>query len=257
MRAWRGGWSWFARLGRVRQDGPASAGRAAGRRAPRPRGCRWTQRTRSRGRAAVAPGRGRGTAPARGSAPARSSLAGLAARTEGWAARLQLLRVLATRDAQLSRRSTGSHRVRHGPWPRVPEERTEPPRRDSWPWPNGCAAGSPRPNAPRVQRHRVARDRPAHADRVGLLRAGADPARPGPSGRGRADLRAGPAQPGHVRPAAASRLTELHRAGRDRLPAGRTRPRPPACHRGHRAVPPVRLHPAGPPRWPTAWPRWR
>ena len=53
-----------------------------------------------------------------------------------------------------------------------------------------------------VQRHRVARDRPAHADRMGLLRAGADPARPGPPGRGRADLRAGPGQPGHVRPAA-------------------------------------------------------
>ena len=31
--------------------------------------------------------------------------------------------------------------------------------------------------------------------------------------------------------------------GRDRLPAGRTRPRPAARHRGHRAVPPVRLHP--------------
>ena len=44
----------------------------------------------------------------------------------------------------------------------------------------------------RVQRHRVARGRPAHADRVGLVRAGAAPARPGPPGRGRADLRAGP-----------------------------------------------------------------
>ena len=53
-----------------------------------------------------------------------------------------------------------------------------------------------------VQPHRVARDRPAHADRVGLLPAGADPACPGPPGRGRADLRAGPGQPGHVRPAA-------------------------------------------------------
>ena len=41
---------------------------------------------------------------------------------------------------------------------------------------------------PRVQRQRVARDRPAHADSVGLLRAGADPARPGPPGRGRPDL---------------------------------------------------------------------
>ena len=40
----------------------------------------------------------------------------------------------------------------------------------------------------RVQRHRVARDRPAHPDRVGLVLAGAAPARPGPSGRGRADL---------------------------------------------------------------------
>ena len=53
----------------------------------------------------------------------------------------------------------------------------------------------------RCQRHRVARDRPAYADRVGLLRAGSDPARPGPSGRGRADLRAGSGQPGHARPA--------------------------------------------------------
>ena len=39
---------------------------------------------------------------------------------------------------------------------------------------------------------------------------------------------------------------ELRGAGRDRLPAGRTRPRPAVRHRGHRAVPPVRLHrPAG------------
>ena len=106
----------------------------------------------------------------------------------------------------------------------------------------------------RVQRHRVARDRPAHADRVGLVRAGAAPARPGPPGRGRADLRAGPGQPGHVRPAAAGRGSGLRGPGRDRLPAGRARPRPAARDRGHRAVPPVRLHHR---RWPTAWPRWR
>ena len=74
----------------------------------------------------------------------------------------------------------------------------------------------------RVQRHRVARDRPAHHNRVGLLLAGPAPARPGPPGRGRADLRAGPAQPGHVRPAAARRRTGLRGPGRDRLPAGRT-----------------------------------
>ena len=48
------------------------------------------------------------------------------------------------------------------------------------------------------------RGRPAHADRVGLVRAGAASARPGPPGRGCADLRAGPGQPGHVRPAAAA-----------------------------------------------------
>ena len=74
----------------------------------------------------------------------------------------------------------------------------------------------------RVQRHRVARDRPAHHNRVGLLLAGPAPARPGPPGRGRADLRAGPAQPGHVRPATAGRRTGLRGPGRDRLPAGRT-----------------------------------
>ena len=39
---------------------------------------------------------------------------------------------------------------------------------------------------------------------MGLLPAGADPARPGPPGRGRADLRAGAGQPGHVRPAPAA-----------------------------------------------------
>ena len=95
----------------------------------------------------------------------------------------------------------------------------------------------------RGQRYRVVRDQPAHADRMGLLRVGADPARTGPSGRGCADLRAGAGQPGHVRPAAAGRGTELRGPGRDRLPAGRTRPRPAARDRGHRAVPPVRLHP--------------
>ncbi|MFZ0192927.1 MAG: LuxR C-terminal-related transcriptional regulator [Streptosporangiaceae bacterium] len=41
----------------------------------------------------------------------------------------------------------------------------------------------------RVQRHRVARGWPSHDDRVALVRAGAGPARPGPSGRGRADAR--------------------------------------------------------------------
>ena len=75
----------------------------------------------------------------------------------------------------------------------------------------------------RVQRHRVARGRPAHADRVGLVRAGAAPARPGPPGRGRADLRAGPGRPGHVRPAAARGRSESRGPGRDRLPAGRAR----------------------------------
>ena len=54
----------------------------------------------------------------------------------------------------------------------------------------------------------MARDRPVHADRVGLLRAGADPASPGPSGRGRPDLSAGSEQPGHVRSATASRWAE-------------------------------------------------
>src|SRR5690349_9196398 len=94
-----------------------------------------------------------------------------------------------------------------------------------------------------VQPHRVARDRSAHADRMGLLRAGADPARPGPPGRGRADLRASPGQSGHVRPAGAGRRSELCGAGRDRLPARRTRRRPAARDRGNHAVPPVRLHP--------------
>ena len=73
----------------------------------------------------------------------------------------------------------------------------------------------------RVQRHRVARGRPAHGDRVGLLLAGPAPARPGPPGRGCADLRAGPGHLGHVRPAAAGRGTGLRGPGRDRLPAGR------------------------------------
>ena len=45
------------------------------------------------------------------------------------------------------------------------------------------------------------------------------------------------------RPAAAGGGTGLCGAGRDRLPAGRTRRRPAARDRGHRAVPPVRLHP--------------
>ena len=46
--------------------------------------------------------------------------------------------------------------------------------------------------------------------------------------------------------AAARRRTGLRGPGRDRLPAGRARHRPAARHRGHRAVPPVRLHhPAG------------
>ena len=58
--------------------------------------------------------------------------------------------------------------------------------------------------------------------------------------------RAGSGQPGHVRPAAAGRRTGLRGPGRDRLPAGRARPRLAARHRGHRAVPPVRPHhPAG------------
>ena len=97
----------------------------------------------------------------------------------------------------------------------------------------------------RGQRHRLARDRAAHHNRVGILLAGSAPARPGPPGRGRADLRAGPGSPGHVRPAAAGRRSELCGPGGDRLPAGRTRRRPATRHRGHRAVPPVRLyHPA-------------
>ena len=78
----------------------------------------------------------------------------------------------------------------------------------------------------RVQRHRVARGRPSHDDRVALVRAGAGPARPGPPGRGRADLSAGPGQPGHVRSAAAGGGTELRGPGRDRLSAGRARPSP-------------------------------
>ena len=42
------------------------------------------------------------------------------------------------------------------------------------------------------------------------------------------------------------RPAELRGPGRDRLSAGRARPRPAVRHRGHRAVPPVRLHrPAG------------
>ena len=61
----------------------------------------------------------------------------------------------------------------------------------------------------------------------------------GPLGRGRPDLSAGHAQPGHRRPAAASRRTGLRWPGRDRPPAGRTRPRAAARDRGHRAVPPV------------------
>ena len=98
----------------------------------------------------------------------------------------------------------------------------------------------------RVQRHRVARDRPTHDNRMGLVRAGAGPPCPGPPGCGRADLSAGSGQPGHVRPAAAGRRTELRSLGRDRLPAGRARRRPAARDRGHRVVPPVRLHsPAG------------
>ena len=97
-----------------------------------------------------------------------------------------------------------------------------------------------------VRRHRVARGRPSHDDRGLLVRSRAGPARPGPPGRGRADLRAGPGQPGHVRPAAARGRPESRGPGRDRLPAGRTRRRPAARDRGHRAVPPVRPHhPAG------------
>ena len=96
----------------------------------------------------------------------------------------------------------------------------------------------------RVQRHRVAGGRPAHTDRVGILLAGPAPARPGPPGRGRADLPAGSGHPGHRRPAATSRRTGLRGPGRDRLPAGRTRQRLAVRHRGHRAVPPVRLHPS-------------
>ena len=106
----------------------------------------------------------------------------------------------------------------------------------------------------RLQRHRVARGRPAHADRVGLVRAGAAPARPGPPGRGRADLRAGPGRPGHIRPAAARGRSESRGPGRDRLPAGRTRQSP-------RGTPPRASRCAAssstPSRWPTAWPRWR
>ena len=98
----------------------------------------------------------------------------------------------------------------------------------------------------RVQRHRVARDRAAHADRVGVLLPGSAPARPGPPGCGRADLRAGSGHPHYRRAAAASRRTGLRGPGRYRLPAGRTRRGAAARDRGHRAVPPVRLHhPAG------------
>ena len=58
----------------------------------------------------------------------------------------------------------------------------------------------------RGQRHRVARDRPVHGGRVGLLLAGADPACSGPPGRGRTYLRAGPGHPCHGRPAPAAGL---------------------------------------------------
>ena len=111
-------------------------------------------------------------------------------------------------SAQLSRpapwRRRGHGRVRHADPGRDQTRRTGTERHRAGIPGRGRMAARPAHRGrtrPRVQRHRVARDRPAHADRVGLLRAGADPARPGPSGRGRADLRAGPAQPGHVRPA--------------------------------------------------------
>ena len=71
-------------------------------------------------------------------------------------------------------------------------------------WLRGLAA--PRPNTP---------SRPASpaGAKIGQLTitawgyycAGSAPARPGPPGRGRADLRTGPGSPGHVRPAAARR----------------------------------------------------
>ena len=106
----------------------------------------------------------------------------------------------------------------------------------------------------RVQRHRVARDRPAHADRMGLVRAGADPARPGPAGRSRADLRAGPGQPGHAQ---ADRRQPRVRAMRawPRSPTSGTNSTSP-CGTPPRASR-CAASSSTPPRWPTAWPPWR
>ena len=106
----------------------------------------------------------------------------------------------------------------------------------------------------RVQRHRVARGRPAHADRVGLVRAGAAPARPGPPGRGRADLRAGPGRPGHVRPAAARGRSESTWAW-PRSPTSGTSSTSP-CGTPPRASR-CAASSSTPSRWPTAWPPWR
>ena len=74
------------------------------------------------------------------------------------------------------------------------------------------------------------------------------PAGPGPPGRGHPDLRAGAGSHRRARPAAAAdRRPRLRGPGRGGLPAERTRQRPPVCHRGHRAEPPVPLRAH---RWP-------
>ena len=97
----------------------------------------------------------------------------------------------------------------------------------------------------RVQHRRVAGGRPAHCDRLGRLSTRPGPARPGPPGRGRPDLPAGAGDHRAARPAAAAgRGPGVCGPGRGGLPAERARHRAPACHRGHRAMPAVRLHPA-------------
>ena len=115
-----------------------------------------------------------------------------------------------------------------------------------WPWPSGSTAGSPRPSAPSVSSIAGWRAAgPAHCHCMGQLSARPDPAGPGPPGRGRPDLPAGTGDHRAARPAAAAgRWPGVRGPGRGGLSAERTRHRARPCHRGHRAVPAVRLHPA-------------
>ena len=145
-------------------------------------------------------------------------------------------------------------RSRRGPWPRVGE--------DEWmlssaaqgflavaEWLRGRLAEAERAFVSSIAGWRAA-GQPTF-DCMGLLSPRPGPAGPGPPGRGRPDLPAGAGDHRAAGPAAAAgRRPGVCGPGRGGLPAERARHRAPACHRGHRAVPAVRLHRR---RWPPAW----